>query len=65
MLDKVENDNGDCIENFLNDSDEEFVIEESVVDRSNIAVSDQKQSVLVPETSIYIASDDAFVRLIR
>lgn len=49
----------------MNDSDEEFVIEESVVDRSNIAVSDQKQSVLVPETSIYIASDDAFVRLIR
>ena len=29
----------------MNDSDEEFVIEESVVDRSNIAVSDQKQSV--------------------
>ena len=68
LLDSVESDNENDIENFMNDSDPEFVIEESIVARSNIVVGYQKQPVLVPKTSTHIGSvdsDNAVVGFIR
>ena len=60
LLDSIENNNEGDIENIMNDSDTEFVVEDESVISTNIIrkekIGDQSSSVSVPEASIYILS---------
>lgn len=55
MLDEVNSDEEDDIENLMNDSDTEFVIEETLNDE--LDSDDEPLSVLIPEANIHVLKD--------
>ena len=56
LLDAVESDEEDKIDNLMNDSDTEFIMEEEITEKKNENNGNDGGDLLVPDANVHIAS---------
>ena len=58
LLDAVESDEEDKIDNLMNDSDTEFIMEEEITEKKNENDGNNGGDLLVPDANVHIASTE-------